>query len=122
MDAPLAFLASAYKSMSSDLMDAERLLELFNTEPTIKETPGAKELEISKCEVEFNDVCFSYDDRKATLKGVSFCAQGGKTIAFVGETGGGKSTILKLVDRFYDIKSGSIKIDGQDIRDITMHR
>lgn len=119
---PLAFLATAYRSISSSLMDAERLLELLKTEPSIKDIPGAKELEITKCEVEFDDVCFSYDDRKATLKNVSFTAPGGKTIAFVGETGGGKSTMLKLMDRFYDVKSGSIKIDGQDIRDVTMHR
>ncbi|EDO04003.1 hypothetical protein SS1G_06485 [Sclerotinia sclerotiorum 1980 UF-70] len=118
---PLAFLANAYRTISSSLIDAERLLELFKTEPSIKETPGAKDLEISKCEVEFNDVCFSYDERKPILKNVSFFAPGGKTIAFVGETGGGKSTMLKLMDRFYDVKSGSIKIDGQDIRDITMH-
>lgn len=119
---PLAFLASAYRTISSALIDAERLLELLKTEPSIKETPGAKDLRISNCEVEFDDVCFSYDERKATLKNVSFFAPGGKTIAFVGETGGGKSTMLKLMDRFYDVKSGSIKIDGQDIRDVTMHR
>ncbi|CAD6446777.1 667ed1b0-020b-4902-9903-7959be693581 [Sclerotinia trifoliorum] len=121
LQGPLAFLASAYRTISSSLIDAERLLELFKTEPSIKETPGAKDLEISKCEVEFDDVCFSYDERKPILKNVSFFAPGGKTIAFVGETGGGKSTMLKLMDRFYDVKSGSIKIDGQDIRDITMH-
>ncbi|ESZ94738.1 hypothetical protein SBOR_4850 [Sclerotinia borealis F-4128] len=121
LQAPLAFLASTYKTISSSLMDAERLLEIFKTEPSIKEAPGAKELEISKCEIEFNDVCFSYDERKPILKNVGFFAPGGKTIAFVGETGGGKSTMLKLMDRFYDVKSGSIKIDGQDIREITMH-
>ncbi|KAB8291233.1 hypothetical protein EYC80_009920 [Monilinia laxa] len=121
LQSPLSFLASAYRSISSSLMDAERLLELFKTEPSIKDTPGAKELKVTKCEIEFSDVCFSYDERKATLKNVSFFAEGGKTIAFVGETGGGKSTMLKLMDRFYDVKSGSIKIDGQDIRDITMH-
>ncbi|KAF7951687.1 hypothetical protein EAE96_006986 [Botrytis aclada] len=118
---PLSFLASAYRTISSSLIDAERLLELLKTEPSIKEAPNAKDLEITKCEIEFNDVCFSYDERKPILKNVSFFAPGGKTIAFVGETGGGKSTMLKLMDRFYDVKSGSIKIDGQDIRDITMH-
>lgn len=118
---PLSFLASAYRTISSSLIDAERLLELLKTEPSIKEAPDAKDLEITKCEIEFNDVCFSYDERKPILKNVSFFAPGGKTIAFVGETGGGKSTMLKLMDRFYDVKSGSIKIDGQDIRDIKMH-
>ncbi|KAF5867462.1 putative abc transporter protein [Botrytis fragariae] len=118
---PLSFLASAYRTISSSLIDAERLLELLKTEPSIKEAPNAKDLEITKCEIEFNDVCFSYDERKPILKNVSFFAPGGKTIAFVGETGGGKSTMLKLMDRFYDVKTGSIKIDGQDIRDITMH-
>ncbi|RAL65174.1 hypothetical protein DID88_001280 [Monilinia fructigena] len=93
------------------LDDAERLLELFKTEPSIKDTPGPKNFNVTKCEIEFSDVCFSYDERKAALKNVSFFAEGGKTIAFVGETGGGKSTMLKLMDRFYDVKSGSIKID-----------
>ena len=103
-------------------MDAERLLELFQTKPSIKDAPNAKPLKLGKGTVKFDQVSFAYDDRKPTLKNVSFVVPSGKTIALVGETGGGKSTILKLIDRFYDVKGGSITIDGQDIRDVTLSR
>lgn len=103
-------------------MDAERLLELFQTKPSVKDIPNAKPLELGKGMVEFDCVSFAYDERKPTLKNVSFVVPSGKTVALVGETGGGKSTILKLIDRFYDVKSGSIRIDGQDIRDVTLSR
>ena len=103
-------------------MDAERLLELFQTKPTVTDLPNAKPLKLSKGEIKFDRVCFAYDDRKPTLKNVSFTVPAGKTVALVGETGGGKSTMLKLLDRFYDCKSGSITIDGQDIRDVQLSR
>ncbi|KAI1005636.1 Heavy metal tolerance protein [Podosphaera aphanis] len=102
------------------LMDAERLLELFNLKPTISDLPGAKPLKSGDGLVRFDHVSFAYDSRKPTLKDVSFTVPPGKTIALVGETGGGKSTVLKLIDRFYDINSGSISIDGQDIRHVTI--
>ncbi len=103
-------------------MDAERLLELFQTKPTITDVSTAKPLKLSQGLVRFDRVSFSYDERKPTLKNVSFIVPPGKTVALVGETGGGKSTILKLIDRFYDVKGGSISIDGQDIRDVTIDR
>ncbi|KAL3427836.1 ABC transporter [Phlyctema vagabunda] len=120
LQGPLSFFSSMYKSISYSLMDAERLLELFETKPSIKDTSHAKPLKLGQGKVEFDQVCFAYDDRKPNLKNISFTAPPGKTVALVGETGGGKSTILKLIDRFYDVKSGSIKIDGQDIRDVTL--
>ena len=70
--------------------------------------------------VEFNNVCFSYDGKKEILEDLTFCATPGQTIALVGETGGGKSTILKLLFRFYDVNTGSVIIDGQDVRDVTL--
>lgn len=103
-------------------MDAERLLELFQTKATVIDRTDAKPLVLTKGEVEFNNVSFAYDNRKPTLKEVNFSIPAGKSVALVGETGGGKSTILKLIDRFYDVKSGSITIDGQDIRDVTLQR
>ena len=103
-------------------MDAERLLELFQTKPTITDLPNAKPLKLSKGVIKFDRVSFAYDERKPTLKDVSFTVPAGKTVALVGETGGGKSTMLKLIDRFYDCKSGSISIDGQDIRDVQLSR
>lgn len=108
--------------ISYSLMDAERLLELFQTKPTILDLPNAKPLKIGKGEVKFDRVSFAYDDRKPTLKDVTFTLPAGKTLAIVGETGGGKSTILKCIDRFYDVKSGGIFIDGQDIRNVKLDR
>jgi ABC-type multidrug transport system fused ATPase/permease subunit len=103
-------------------MDAERLLELFQTKPTIADRLDAKPLKLGKGLVKFDNVSFAYDERKPTLKNVSFIVPPGKTVALVGETGGGKSTILKLIDRFYDVKSGSISIDSQDIRGVSLDR
>lgn len=103
-------------------MDAERLLELFQTKPTIVDTPDAKPLKLGKGLVKFDHVSFAYDERKPTLTDVSFVVPSGKTVALVGETGGGKSTILKLIDRFYEVTSGSISIDDQDIRHVTLDR
>lgn len=109
-------------NISHSLMNAERLLELFNMKPTISDRPQAKPLVLRKGEVKFDNAFFAYDERKPTLKHVSFVVPAGTTVALVGETGGGKSTILKLIDRFYDVKSGSISIDGQDVRDVTLQR
>ena len=117
---PLQVIATSYRRLSSTLIDAERLLQLLRTKPTIQNAPDAKDLKITNGRVEFENVDFSYDSRKQTLKKISFVAEPGKTVAFVGETGGGKSTMLKLIFRFYDITGGSIKIDGQDIRKVTI--
>ncbi|KAF8865575.1 hypothetical protein BDZ45DRAFT_786840 [Acephala macrosclerotiorum] len=120
LQSPLAFFATMYRQISYSLMDAERLLELFQTKPTVTDLPHAKPLRLGKALVKFDRVSFAYDERKPTLQNVSFEVPAGKTVALVGETGGGKSTILKLIDRFYDVKSGSISIDGQDVRDVTI--
>lgn len=120
LESPVVFFAGTYKQISSSLIDAERLLQLFMTKPTIVDSPTAKPLQLDKGIVTFEDVSFAYDERKPTLKNVTFTVPAGKTVALVGETGGGKSTILKLIDRFYDVKGGCISIDGQDIRDVTL--
>lgn len=122
MAGPLVFFSNMYRSISYSLMDAERLLELFQTKPTIVDSPHAKTLKFGKGEVKFDRVSFAYDERKPTLKDVTFTVPAGKTVAIVGETGGGKTTILKLIHRFYDVKSGRILIDGQDLRDVTLTR
>jgi len=117
---PLHVVATSYRRLSSTLIDAERLLQLLRTKPTVVDAPDAKPLEVTDARVEFVDVDFSYDERKQTLKKINFVAEPGKTIAFVGETGGGKSTMLKLMFRFYDVSGGCIKVDGQDIREATL--
>ncbi|KAJ3549576.1 hypothetical protein NM208_g434 [Fusarium decemcellulare] len=117
---PLKFLSNNYRFLMSDLVDAERLLYLLRTKPTIVDKEGAKDLDVVKGHVAFEHVDFSYDPRKHTIQGLSLSIAPGKTVALVGETGAGKSSIMKLLLRFYDVTGGSIKIDGYDIRDITL--
>ncbi|GKU06774.1 heavy metal tolerance protein [Fusarium langsethiae] len=117
---PLKFLSHQYRYLMSDLVDAERLLYLLQTKPSITDKEGAKELEKVQGRVAFNNVSFSYDPRKPTIQDLSLSVEQGQTVALVGETGAGKSSIMKLLLRFYDINQGSITIDGHDIRDITL--
>ncbi|KAH8723005.1 hypothetical protein GQ44DRAFT_711194 [Phaeosphaeriaceae sp. PMI808] len=116
---PLYVLSSSYREVTSALIDAERLLQLLNTKATVADQEDAQELVVKEGAVEFKDAEFAYDPRKPIIKGVSLKAGGGQTIAFVGETGGGKSTMLKLLFRFYDVTGGSIMIDGQDLRSVS---
>lgn len=119
LTSPLYVLSYSYRHISSSLIDAERLLQLLNTKPSVADKDGAGELVVKEGKVNFKDVEFAYDPRKPIIKGVNFHADGGQTIAFVGETGGGKSTMLKLLFRFYDVTGGSVMIDGQDLRSVT---
>lgn len=119
MTSPLYVLSYSYRQVTSSLIDAERLLQLLNTKPSVADQEGAKDIVVHTGEVEFKDVDFHYDERKPIIKSVNLKASGGQTIAFVGETGGGKSTMLKLLFRFYDVTNGSITIDGQDLRSVT---
>jgi ABC-type multidrug transport system fused ATPase/permease subunit len=116
----LAYLSAQYRWLVSDLVDAERLLYLFNSKPSITEKENATILKSGDGRVIFNDVNFAYDTRLSTLKGVNITVEPGTTIALVGRTGSGKTTILRLLLRLYDVTSGRIEIDGQDIRDITL--
>ena len=100
------------------LIDAEELLTLFQRKASVKDGPN--ELCIHGGHVEFEKVGFSYDGNKEIIRDLDFHAGSGKTIALVGETGAGKSTVLKLLFRFYDVTAGSICIDGQDIRNVTL--
>ncbi|KAF2713484.1 ATP-binding cassette-type vacuolar membrane transporter-like protein Hmt1 [Pleomassaria siparia CBS 279.74] len=115
---PLYLASYSFKHVSSVLIDAERLLQLLNTKSTVTDIPGAPDLQITAGRVELKNVDFHYDPRKQIIHDANLVAEGGQTIAFVGETGGGKSTMLKLLFRFYDVTKGSITIDGQDIRQV----
>ncbi|KAJ4420502.1 hypothetical protein N0V85_000578 [Neurospora sp. IMI 360204] len=117
---PLTFFASLGKSISGDLIRAESLLEIMQMKPTVLSKEGAPPLDFQGGHVQFENVSFSYDKKKPILKNVNFQAAPGTSVACVGATGAGKSTMLKLLDRFYDVTGGSIKIDGQDIRDVDL--
>ncbi|KAB2580447.1 Heavy metal tolerance protein [Lasiodiplodia theobromae] len=122
---PLSHLTWTLRTTASQLIGAERLLQLLQTKPSVAEKPGgAPPLRAANngggSRVVFANAAFAYDPRKPTLRDVSFAAEPGQTVALVGETGGGKSTILKLLLRFYDVTGGSITIDGQDVRDVSL--
>ncbi|KAK0895347.1 hypothetical protein LTR02_011838 [Friedmanniomyces endolithicus] len=120
IESPLMQVSWSVRRLSSMLTDSERLLQLMLTKPTVASAPDAPDIVIKDGEVTFDHVDFAYDPRRPTLKDVSFTAKPGQTVALVGETGGGKSTIIKLLYRYYDIGSGSIRIDGQDIRNVNL--
>ncbi|OAA39116.1 heavy metal tolerance protein [Metarhizium rileyi] len=120
LTSPLQFFAKLGKRMSDDFIDAERLLEIMKMQPTVENRKGARPLKFVAGDVTFDNVTFSYDGHKGVIKDISLEVSAGETVAFVGATGAGKSTLLKLLDRFYDVTGGSIKIDGQDIRDVDL--
>jgi ABC-type transport system involved in Fe-S cluster assembly fused permease/ATPase subunit len=117
---PLKILSRQYHWVMADLVNAERLLTLLQTKPTVTNVKGAKDLGPVKGHVAFKDVYFSYNGRRPTLKDINFSVAPGETVAFVGMTGAGKSSIFKLLLRLYDISSGQIEIDGQNIRNVTL--
>ncbi|KAI1822404.1 hypothetical protein F4861DRAFT_532250 [Xylaria intraflava] len=120
LTSPLQFFSTMGRTISQSLVQVERLLEVMLTKPTVVDKPGARPLKLKGGKVEFRNVSFSYDKKKDILKGVKLFAPSGTTVAVVGATGAGKSTIFKALDRFYDVTGGSILIDGQDIRDVTL--
>lgn len=97
-----------------------RILEILDTESAVKEKPNAIELEKVAGAVEFEGVSFGYDTASPTLENVSFKAEPGHLVALLGGSGSGKSTIANLIPRFYDVTAGTIKVDGTDIRDVTL--
>ncbi|KAL6808883.1 hypothetical protein GGI42DRAFT_365834 [Trichoderma sp. SZMC 28013] len=120
LTAPLQFFASLSKNMSDDFISAERLLALLKAKPSVANKQGARPLKFTRGEVHLDQVCFGYDKRKSILNGISLHVPAGTTVAFVGSSGAGKSTLLRLLQRDYDVTSGSIRIDGQDVRDVDM--
>jgi ATP-binding cassette subfamily B protein len=115
---PLRHFANLYNSIQSALAGAERIFEIIDTEPELVDSSNALIIDDFKGEVEFKDVDFEYVQHVPVLKDVNLKAEPGQAIALVGPTGAGKTTIVNLLTRFYDIKDGSITIDDQDIRDV----
>ncbi len=116
---PLNQIGFVYREIRQGLTDIEAMFRLLDQTPEIEDAPDATPLEVTGPVVKFEDVHFSYDPERPILKGVSFTVPAGKTIAVVGPSGAGKSTISRLLYRFYDVSSGRITIDGQDIREVT---
>jgi len=115
---PIFDLTNFYNTVQSALAGAERIFELMDVQPEIRDNEDAVEMPPIKGEITFENVTFEYDQKHPVLHNVSFHVKPKETIALVGPTGAGKSTIIKLLSRFYDIQSGSINIDGQDIRNV----
>ena len=116
---PLNFLGVMYREIKQALTDMEKMFRLLNENREIADKPNAKPLAINGATVKFDKVNFGYDVKRQILFDVSFEIPAGHTVAVVGSSGAGKSTLSRLLFRFYDIGSGSISIDGQDIRDVT---
>ncbi|CAI2173840.1 5309_t:CDS:10 [Funneliformis geosporum] len=113
---PLNWFGTYYRMIQQNFIDMEKMLSLFKEQQSVQDLPGAKDLKVTEGSVIFENIGFSYDPRNSALKDISFEIPKGKTVALVGPSGGGKSTILRLLFRFYDVGSGRILIDGQDIR------
>lgn len=118
---PLGFLGFVYREIRHSLADMERMFKLLQQQEEISDTPGAGELRISQGRIQFDRVYFAYQPERPILHDVTFEVEAGRKLAIVGASGSGKSTIVRLLYRFYDPQQGRILIDDQDIRTITQH-
>ena len=120
LSGPLNYFAHGFSTVAENLVNAEKFLVLLQKTPTVRNREDARHFVLTKGEVDFKNVKFSYDGQRQVTNDVTLHVDAGQTVALVGETGGGKSTILKLLFRFYDVTGGQILIDGQDLRDVTL--
>ncbi|KAI2471632.1 hypothetical protein F4781DRAFT_429111 [Annulohypoxylon bovei var. microspora] len=120
LQGPLNFFGTFYRTVQQAMISGERLLELFKQHPTVVDRPGAANLATCNGCVEFSKVKFAYDKRKPALRNLTFTCEPGTTTALVGESGGGKSTLFRLMYRYFNCQEGNIRIDGRDIKDVTI--
>lgn len=117
---PIKSIGNSYNGVIFSLMAVERVFQKLNTIPTIKSNDNCVKINDCKGNISYNNVCFEYIENKPVLKNISIDIKSGQTIALVGNSGGGKTTVSSLLPRFYDVKSGDITIDGINIKDIDL--
>jgi subfamily B ATP-binding cassette protein MsbA len=117
---PMKNLANLNASLQEGLAAAQRVFALLDIEPAIRDLPDARPLRVAGGEICFDNVRFGYQSNAVALNGISLTVSAGSTVALVGPSGAGKSTVLNLIPRFYDVSEGSISIDGQDVRAVTL--
>ena len=117
---PIQNISNFYNQLVTNIAGAERIFEILDTPPSIADEEGVTEMPLIQGEVTFEHVNFSYDDKVKVLDDVSFRIKPGETIALVGATGAGKSTIVNLISRFYDVQEGMVRIDGHDVKKVSI--
>ncbi|KAK4189556.1 putative heavy metal tolerance protein precursor [Podospora australis] len=120
LQGPLNFFGTFYRTVQQAMISGERLLELFKIQPTVIDAPHVRPLPTCEGHIKWNNVGFAYDGRRPALQDLSFECKPGTTTAFVGESGGGKSTVFRLMFRYYNCREGSIEMDGIDVKDLTI--
>ena len=117
---PIKSIGGTYNSVLMSFLAIERVFDILDAKPAITDNPGARDMSSDIHDIEFKNVNFEYTPGVPVLRDINFRVQRGETIAFVGNSGGGKSTVVSLLPRFYDVTSGAVLIDGVDVRDITL--